>query len=245
MRPDELVALYTPHGVDLQHVAGAASNTKGVARKRIMGPEERKRAKGRPITETAEGDSTRVMRPRTWSHAEVGICAGGLELKSKGKPARGPNGDYLVRCPQMPWLAICYIAGGDRDGYKELHRGLTLKAVDCAKAGRWQWQVPLVNGGRAYYLERLAELVLDTEGCPAHFAEAAKELVQWSPHAIYMGVAEEVWQKPLYGYFLEIQGHFHGWLDAARAVIATWMKPEGLRPQSEADTVASEPSNAA
>ncbi|MHB8815017.1 MAG: hypothetical protein ACYDAE_17335 [Steroidobacteraceae bacterium] len=279
MKPADLVTLFTAKGVDFEHVAGSESNTHGIARRRRMGKEERKHARGRPIIETAEGVGSRVMRARAWSHAEVGIAAGGLELRAPGKPAKNANGEYRIRCPRMPWLAACYSWAGDRDGYKELHRGLTLLAIDLAKNGKWPWQIdftewrlqepqgrvavaadfgliepepsrrqrPIVvpQRRRDYYLERLTELVLDDEGCRAYFTEAAKVLVQDGPYAIYMGVSQEVWERQLSTYFIEIQGQYQGWVDSARAVIGQWLREEDLRGAENADIVASEPSNAA
>lgn len=245
MRPAELVALYAAHGIDLAHVAGSASDTKGVARKRRMGPEERKRANGRPITETVEGTGTRVMRPRAWSHAELGICAGGLVVGDDGKPVKGKDGRYLLRMARMAWLAACYSWGGDRDGYKELHRALTAVGLKLMQDRNWPWKIRFVDGREDYYLERLTELVLDIEGCPAHFTEAAKNLLAWSPQAIYLGVEEKTWQKPVYAYFLELQGKYQSWLDDARGTIGQWLKPEPLHEPQERATVAPEPSNAA
>lgn len=224
MRPAELVALYAAHGIDFEHVAGSESDTHGIARKRRMRPEERRRSYGRPIVETADGAGTRSMRPRAWSHAEVGMGAFGV--------------------PRMPWLAACYSFAGDRTGYKELHRGLTLRALECAKSGNWAWQVDLIDGRPAYYLERLTELVLDAEGCAAYFTEAAKVMVRESPYAIYMGVSEAVWQKVLYGKFLEIQGKYQAWLNEATGLIGRWLRVEDLHETPERATVASEPSNA-
>lgn len=241
----ELIALYTAHGVDLSRAGGNESNTKGLARRRRMSKEERKQAKGRPVVETAEGAGSRVMRPRAWSHAEVGMAAGGLVLGSDGKPVKDREGRYRVRMPRMPWLAACFSIAGDYDGYKELHRALTVKALECAKRGNWQWQVDFVDGRSTYYIERLAELVLDTEGCPAHFALAAQQLVGVSPHAIYMGVTEAVWRKPLYAYFVEIQGQYQRWLDTAQGVVGRPLRAEDLREEPEEATVAPEPSNAA
>lgn len=218
MRPDELVALASAHGIDLQHVAGAESNTKGLARKRRMGKEERKLARGRPIVETAEGSGSRVMRARAWSHAETGMAA--------------------FEVPRMPWIAALYSWSGDRDAYKELHRGLTLKALEMAAASKWIWQVPLLDGHPTYYLERLTELVLDEEGCKAYF-QAAPGL-----YAIYMGVAEETWHKPLFGYFAELQAQYGRWLDTTRGYIARWIKAQELRDDSERVIVPPELSNA-
>lgn len=259
MKPADLVTLFTAKGVDFEHVAGSESNTHGIARRRRMGKEERKHARGRPIIETAEGVSSRVMRARSWSHADTGLGA--------------------CRVPRMPWLAACYSWAGDRDGYKELHRGLMLLALDLAKNGHWPWQIdftewrlqepqgrvavaadfgltdpeparrlrPVVTPitRRGYYLERLTELVLDDDGCHAYFTEAAKFLLRDGPYAIYMGVSQEVWERQLEAYFLEIQGQYQGWVDTARAIIGQWLKEDDLQDAENADIVAPEPSNAA
>lgn len=252
MKPADLVALYAAHGIDLEHVAGVASNTDGVARKRRMGKEERKQAKGRPIVETADGTSDRIIRPRAWSHAELGICAGGLVIGASGDPIRNADGEYEARLPRMPWLAICYHAAGDRSGYKELHRGLTLEAIHLASRHNWSWQIERTNGEKDYYLERLTELVLDDDGCHPAFLEPVTDsagiahfTVSIRRYAIYMGVTDEVWSKPLYGHFESIKAHYQGWLATAKGVIGQWMQREDLSDSRKSAIVAAESPNAA
>lgn len=152
------------------------------------------------MRETVEGRQTRVVRPRHWSHAEAGMA--GCEV------------------PRMPWLAVLYSIGGDRANYAELHRGLTVRAIDMAEKQRWPWQVSGVSGKRDYYIERLTELVLDHDAYPRAF-KAAPGLF-----AVYMGVTEATWGNPLYGYFLELQGQYGRWLDVGQGFMARWLRED-------------------
>jgi hypothetical protein len=109
----------------------------------------------------------------------------------------------------MPWLAVEYSVAGDYSGYFELHRGLTVAAMHLAERNRWPWKIAAADGREDYYHQRLAELVLDEDRFKRAF-NAAPGL-----YAIYMGVTPEVWSKPLWGYFLDLQCHYQRWLDSA------------------------------
>ncbi len=192
MKADELVTLAAAHGIDISHTVACETRLDGAAAQRRRTPEEI--ARGLPVRETVSGTQTRVHRPRTWTHAETGMGAAG--------------------CPRMPWLAACYSWAGDQSGYKALHRGLTLQAIREAERHDWPWRITMLDGTRDYYLERLAELVLDEEGCRAAFVAAP------GLYAIYLGVSPSVWSKPLWGYHLVLQQSYQRWLDIARGTIS-------------------------
>jgi len=195
MRPADLVVLATAHGIDISHTVASETNTRGAASKRRRTREER--WDGIPVRETVEGKQTRVARAREWTHAEAGMAAKDV--------------------PRMPWLAALYSFAGDRTHDAELHRGLTLKAIRVAEQHQWPWQVPMLTG-RGYYIERLAELVLDHDAMPRVFVQAP------GLFPIYMNVPERVWSKPLFGYFLELQQQYGRWLSVAQGCIAQWLR---------------------
>ena len=191
MKPEELVSLAAAHGIDIAHTVASSTNLKGAAAKR---PRTRDEVRGGlEVVETAEGKETRVTRPRYWTHAEVGMGAAG--------------------CKRLPWLAACYSFAGDRDRYAELHRGLTLETMKAAERNSWPWQVQLADGRRGFYIERLAEMVLDEDACRPAFTAAP------GLYAVYMGVTTRIWHKPLWGYFLTVQERYTRWLDIARGTI--------------------------
>lgn len=198
MKAADLVVLASAHGIDISHTVASETNTRGAARPRRR--TELERAAGLPVRETVEGKASRVVRPRFWTHAEAGMAGGDV--------------------PRMPWLALLYSFGGDRTSYAELHRGLTLKAIRMAEEQHWLWQVSLVSGRRDYYIERLAELVLDHDASPRAFKEAP------ALFAVYMGVRETVWSNPLYRYFLELQGQYGRWLDVGQGFMSRWLRED-------------------
>ncbi len=191
MKAEELVTLAAAHGIDISHTVACETNLRGAAARRRRTDEERRI--GAPVRDTVTGAQTRVHRPRTWTHAETGLGAAG--------------------CPRMPWLAACYSWAGDRTGYKELHRGLTLQAIKEAQRHDWPWRITLLDGTKDYYLERLTELVLDEEGCKPAFTSAP------GLYAIYLGVSPVTWSKPLWGYYLTLQQCYQRWLDIVRGTI--------------------------
>ena len=191
MKADELVALAAAHGIDISHTVASETNLHGIAARRRRTDEERRI--GVPVRDTVTGSQTRVHRPRAWTHAETGLAAAG--------------------CQRMPWLAACYSWAGDRSGYKELHRGLTLVGIKEAERHDWPWRITLLDGTKGYYLERLAELVLDEEGCKPAFTAAP------GLYAIYLGVSPSTWSKPLWGYHLLLQQRYQRWLEIARGTI--------------------------
>lgn len=191
MKADELVALAAAHGIDIAHTVASSTNTMGDAARRARTREEIRSFM--PVRETVDGKETRTRKPRYWTHAETGMGMAG--------------------CSRMPALAALYSWCGDRDEYAELHRGLTRETIRIAEKGNWAWQVEMVNGRRDYYIERLTELVLDEDACKAAFVAAP------GFYAVYMGVTQRVWSRPLTGYFLTVQERYQRWLDIAKGTI--------------------------
>ena len=198
MKAADLVVLASAHGIDISHTVASETNTRGAARPRRR--TELERAAGLPVRETVEGKASRVVRPRFWTHAEAGMAGGDV--------------------PRLPWLALLYSFAGDRTSYAELHRGLTLKAIRMAEEQHWPWQVRLASGRRDYYLERLAELVLDYD--------AYRRAFEHDPalFSVYMGVTESTWGNPMCRYFLELQGQYGRWLDVGQGIMSHWLRED-------------------
>jgi hypothetical protein len=197
MRAAELVTLAAAHGIDLTHVAGNASDTHGVARKRRLTAKEVKARKdegrGTRVEETASGSGSQVYRRPAWTAAELGQAA------------------HLV--PRMPWLAACYSLAGDLSAYKELHRGLTYEAIEMAGKEDWPWRVKKSHGAMDFYIEPLTALVLDFEAHKSFF-EAAPAL-----YAHYMGVDMEVWDGALAARYARLHNKFERWYAVALGMI--------------------------
>ena len=198
MKAADLIVLASAHGIDISHTVASETNTRGAARSRRR--TELERREHREVRATVAGKASRVTRPRAWTHAETGLGA--------------------CEVPRMPWLAVLYSIGGDRANYAELHRGLTLRALDMADEQHWPWQVRLASGKRDYYLERLAELVLDYDAYRRAFEQDP------ALFAVYMDVTEATWSNPLYRYFLELQGQYGRWLDVGQGFMARWLRED-------------------
>lgn len=173
MNAQELVTLAATRGIDLAHVAGNASDTKGVARRRTRTLTERRL--GLHVVESAEGTETRSSRAPYYSHAELGLAAAAL--------------------PRMPFLALQYSIAGHCDDFGQLHRGLMVEELALATRERWPWQVEKFDGTRGWYAQELAGLVLDADRHGPIFRESP------GLYAVYLGVSEEVYRvkmEPLY-----------------------------------------------
>jgi hypothetical protein len=92
-------------------------------------------------------------------------------------------------------------------------------AVDVNFAAR-PLQVTKENGRRGFYREDLAALVLIADS-HKHLFDAAPPL-----YAIYMGVAEKIWDQQLLDPYRSLRDIYDRWLGAARAVIAGWIRGE-------------------
>lgn len=198
MKADDLVALAASGNIDIAQTVAAVTNTRGIARQRLQTREERLGQV--PVRETVDGKQTRVVRPRRWSHADTGIVFGG--------------------CPRIPWLAACFSWAGDSTHFKELHRALTLEAIRTATREEWPLKTPMADGTEGYYLERLAELVLDFDRYQPVFSRAPGFF------AIYLGVTQHRWSKPHFGHFLTLQQRYERWLAVAKGFGARRLRDE-------------------
>ncbi len=211
MMVSDLLILAAARGVDLSSIGGNASNTDGVARKRVMTPKERKAARENhlscEVTDTVKGASSRVYRRPQWSLAEVGMGAQGV--------------------PELPWLAACYSWAGDQSCYWTLWWGLSYQAQKLAQQCKWQPRVmgqlprdpktrkPIAGakGEPRFYLSDLAQMVLDED--------ANRDLFLRIPslYATYLHVEDETWERVLAPRYQMLQGQYEGWLVKARTMI--------------------------
>jgi hypothetical protein len=193
-----LVQLAAARGIDLQHVAGVASNFNGIARPRPQTDFEREH--GIAVSQTVRGRETRVRKPATWSHAELGQAAKDLGI--------------------VPWNAALYSFAGNQEGYWLLWHALASEANKISRRERWAPQVAREGGGQMFYREPLAQLVLD-EDRSRHLFTAAPVL-----YPAYMCVAPTTWDRHLAGPFMSLKNRYESWLAAARCVIGKWIRSE-------------------
>lgn len=213
MRAADLVALAAERGVDLTHVGGTASDTKGIAAQRKRTQTEREL--GIEVVPNVRGSGTRVYRRPTWSYAELGQAAQGL--------------------PIMPWYAARYSFAGDRTVYWDLWYGLVFQAQRIARRDGWaprvMGRVPRDTKGKLtgekgeprFYLLELAQMVLDEDSHRFLFVG-----VQSIPHlhAMYMGVEDVTWDKILEPRYRTLQGVYERWLGIARGMIQQWLRED-------------------
>jgi hypothetical protein len=195
MLAHDLIALCTAKGVDLSHVGGSASDTKGLAR-----PRKRTRREvelGIDVAPTAKGPGSRIYRRPTWSLAELGQAAKDV--------------------PRIPWLAAQYSYAGDMSGYWDLWHALALEAHKIGRNEGWAARVMNTSGYPQYYHGTLAALVLDADLHRAIFA--ASPLV----YSIYLNVTPETWERLLSPRYDALQQRYERWLDIARGIIQRWL----------------------
>jgi hypothetical protein len=196
MRAAELITIAGTKGIDLKSIAGNASNTWGVARKRDRTREEI--YLGIDVEPTAVGKESRVMRPAQWTSAEAGMAA--------------------FEVPRMPWLAARYSWARDTSNYRELHAGLTSVAFDLKEKDRWPWRVTKLNGSPGYYIEELGQLVL---GFEMYKSEFLKYPVLY---AACLGVSDEVWAATLSRCFASLHGKYERWLGIVQSLMGQWLR---------------------
>jgi len=207
LKAEDLVALVAAHGVDLQHVAGSASDTHGIARRRQRTKDERRG--GLPIRDTVIGHESRVYRRPAWSHAELGMAARDV--------------------PRMPWLAICYCYAGDSTGYPELHRGLMREALKIATRDGWSMYERDRTGQKRYApIAELAALVLDKDAHKRIFIEARAHGVVLE--ALCLNVPDEIWSTRYERRFDTLDQHRERWLAEARGIIQRWLREPDHNP---------------
>lgn len=212
MLAEELVVLAAAHGIDLKHVAGSSTETRKRARRRRRGEDEVREANGRPLIDTASGgDSGGAKRP-AWTVAELGQAAQGV--------------------PRIPWLAAQFSWAGDRSAFWELHEALVFQAYRLKRRHRWSPQIVGVDGKPRFYMQELAQLVLD-EDQHAHLFAAAASAARKGPslYAAYLHIEESLWRRKVYERFDALKLRYLIWLDTAR-----WMIQERLSAPPEETT---------
>jgi hypothetical protein len=193
-----LLQLATARGIDLNHIAGVASNIDGIAKKRERTEIERKL--GIPdVRETASGRETRTRRAG-WGLAELGQAANGLGV--------------------IPWSAALYSFAGSQQDYWLLWSALSCEANRIARREHWAAQVMAENGRQQFYRETLAALVLDEDAHKQMFLSAPQL------YSAYMGVAPATFDGQLRDPFRSLQSVYDRWLATARSVIGRWIRED-------------------
>jgi hypothetical protein len=216
MLVETLITLVNARGIDLQHVAGNASNTHGIAKKRRLSAQEIKLRKelklALSIEPTVQGANTRSSRAPRLPQAELAHALHGV--------------------PRMPELALYYSLAGWLGGFEELHRGLMLKQLqDANREKDWPLVVPYLGGrmGEPHdYVSKLATIVLVEDAHKNEFIIA--------PHLpfAYMGMEEAVWDKLLAGRYHQLKQQYENWYEIALGMSRRRMMavPEVAQPVS-------------
>lgn len=194
-KADRLLTLSNPNGVDLTTVAGAASETHGLGRRRARTEEEIK--EGLPhwgLQDTVTGTQSRDYRRRTNSIEEVAAAAG----------PRRVSADKIERLDDWAWLAARLKIAGDKSAFWEVWRCLRIYAVQTADKQRWPAQVeglaprdakgkpiPGQSAELIFYIEPLAALVVRADAEPDRFTRIP------GAHALHMRVEPEIWDRVL------------------------------------------------
>jgi hypothetical protein len=191
MQWEDLVMLVSPRGVDLQHIAGSASETHKAAKQRVRTALERQL--GLPTVQlSVEGKSSRVSRKPGISIEDLSLALGGL----KGRSLQ----------------ALYFSIWGDSSVYRDLVRHLMHEALRMSGQGEWPMRIRRANGslGDAYeHIPRLAELVLDVDAHRWVFIDAP------SRFAAYMNVPEDVWEKVVSHWFRDLSLSYERWIAIA------------------------------
>lgn len=208
-----MVALAAAHSIDLGHVAGIASDTHGIAKKRQRTKAERR--ENIPIRDTVTGRESRIYRRPAWTHADLGFCAAGGSM-------RAADGREVYRAdrgvPRMPWLAVCYSYAGDSTGYPELHRGLMREGLKIATREGWAMYERDRAGQKRYApIAELASVVLDADAHPAIFAAAPLLF------AVCLNVPDEIWSTRYESRYRTLKDQYERWLAIARGIIGRWI----------------------
>jgi len=212
MLAEELIALTSAHGIDLKHVAGISSDTKGVAATRKRTPLERSMGL-MEVTPTARGAGSRSSRPPYWSHAELGLAAYGVH--------------------NLPWGAARFSFAGDWTWYRPLTYGLARQVVRAAEREGWAVHVrsrapvdekgkpiPGARGELKQYMLDLVELVLVEQQLKRY------ELVVPNLYALFMGVEDPTWERVLLPRYQQLQAGYERWLNIARGMIQKYLSGE-------------------
>jgi hypothetical protein len=232
----ELIALADAHGIDFIHVAGSSNRSDGIAGKRRrviieIDPgvtEESRRKKRIEAPDSAKGKGSRVAKAATWSHAELGMAAGGVDQ----------NGRLHVSA--LHWAAAQHTIANDRrpETIRTLMCGLRYHANKWATEGNWEATVPCRREPvkrdpktqvviapeprrSVLYLEPLCMLVLDEISFKPAFTKAP------GLYAIYLGVDERTWDKMLEERFSLLKARYAGWYGSGLGEIQRRINGDG------------------
>ena len=204
---EAFVNLVNARGIDLRYVAGASLNTKGIAKKRKLTPQELKLRRELKIAlsvdPTALGTQTRVYKPSLNTHSELALAMKGL--------------------PRMPELSLYYSLAGFLGVFEELHCGLMIKALDLIMEGKnWPMVVRYkgvgpVNWNRVGephdYVSKLSTLVLVMDAHRREFIPAPGLLPD------LMNMDPVIWRHSLADKFEVLEHAYQRWyMEAIRTV---------------------------
>jgi hypothetical protein len=194
MRAAELVGLASAHGVDLVQAArlSAVRPPRRVIHRRAADGHSYEVLQA-PNGREANGRSSRSFERPSWSLAELGQAAAGV--------------------PRLQFLAACFTYAGDRSGYWQLWSALERDAQALRVRYHWPAQVRGAAGAPVFYLEQLAQLVLD-EDEHSHLFQSAPVL-----YSIYAGVDEQTWRRSVFERFDQVKLRFLGWIGEAMSTM--------------------------
>ena len=191
MKAEQLFVKASARGIDLKQLAVEATNFYGAGSPRRKTLMER--LSGLPVKETATGKQSRVTRRGYYSHAELGLALAGLE--------------------GAPYLAARYSFILDGAAFPALYRKLRSAAAKMADEESWEYTVEGRGGQNIFYQDELTSMVLDVDWLKPFFVHAP------GLYAVYLDVAEDVWQAKLLRKYLEILARYESWLSAARCFV--------------------------
>jgi len=196
LRAEELVSLAAAHGVDLVGAAGRLtagnSHARGMTRQRGTNG-HRYQELVEPSALRATGKASHTFHRPAWTVAELGQAAAGVA--------------------EIPFKAACYAFAGDRSVYWQLWSALQHAAHQLRARHSWPAQVRDVEGAAHFYLEALAQLVLDEDANRNLFTSAPA--LYW----IIAGVDESTWKRGVRERFDAVQRRYLGWLGEAMSIM--------------------------
>ncbi len=221
MRAPALVSLSSARGADITSIGNALPETRRHPKRAAPRSEREEDARG---AGGPRGKQTRVYRRPEWSHAELGIGAGGRRECADGR--------WRDKVPRLPWLACLMAYAGDAGGATELWTALVSEAVRLGKRGRWPPTVPGADGRPVFYREALASLALDEIRFSSKFSTEAADVVR----AAYIGVTVDEWRRHLADRYAPLRARFDAWVDSARAMIQRWIdEPDAAQASAARD----------
>ena len=203
---ERLFSCASAHGIDLKQMAGESVSLYGAGaprRRQLMRrlstfgetQEQREEREGREnrehLTESVKGKSTRVARPKLYSHAELGQAISGLQ--------------------GGPYHAAMYSFGLDEASYESVYRELRYAMADIDRREKWPFQANADSRRRTHYGDELCEVVLLADWCKPFFMRAP------GLYAVYLGLPEETWTRELIRPYLDTLSRYERWLSIARA----------------------------